>query len=75
MGERQMGYESLAWTIRPSRSGNYVLTTLSRASRSGVVAGESWTYRIPVDAAEEFIRDFASAYGECRAKCLPDEDQ
>lgn len=75
-GSCQVGYESLAWSVKPSQNGNYVLVTFHVAHGREVACGESRTYRIPVESAEEFIRDFADAYGQCRAKQLPEyEDE
>ena len=76
MGTCQVGFESLAWHTKASRCGNYVLVTFSVGRGKAVISGESNTYRIPVDAAEDFIRDFSKTYGECRAKQLPEyEDE
>lgn len=50
-GSCQVGYESLAWSVKPSQNGNYVLVTFHVAHGREVVCGESRTYRIPVESA------------------------
>ncbi len=71
-GSCQVEYESLAWKVNPSQNGNYVQVMFHVAHGREVVCSELRTYRIPVESAEEFIRDFADAYGQCRAKQLPE---